>query len=74
MIEEAFGKRVSREDLEEILPDYSEIDKRMVDYMGTNMKSANEILNNIMDDEEKQRLEEVFLDLMAGIGRLMVAE
>ena len=60
MIEEAFGYRIAREAIEEILPNYREIDNRLADYEGTNVKAANELLNDIMNSQEKQRLEDAF--------------
>lgn len=68
MIEEAFGHRIARETFEEILPDYNKIDNQLVRYKGTNNKSANDLLNDIMNKEEKRRLENVFLEIMVGIG------
>lgn len=60
MIEEAFGYRISRGTFEEILPDYDKLDKQLASYNGTNNKAANNLLNDIMDKEEKWRLEEAF--------------
>lgn len=60
MIEEAFGRRVPQETFEEILPDYRMLDNQLSDYKGTNNKAANDLLNDIMDEEEKHRLEEAF--------------
>lgn len=60
MIEEAFGHRIARETFEEILPDYNKIDNQLVRYKGTNNKSANDLLNDIMNKEEKRRLENAF--------------
>lgn len=60
MIEEAFGHRVARETFEEILPDYYEIDNQLVKYKGTNNRLANDLLNDIMSNKEKRRLEDAF--------------
>ena len=60
MIDEAFGNRVSQETLEELLPDYREIDKKLIAYKGTNNRTANAILTEIMSIEERQCLEEAF--------------
>lgn len=60
MIEEAFGHRVSRETFEEILPDYNDIDNQLTKYKGTNNRLANILLNSIMNNEEKRRLEKAF--------------
>lgn len=60
MIEEAFGDRVSQETLQELLPDYREIDKKLIAYQGTNDKAADAILTDIMSMEERQCLEKAF--------------
>ncbi len=76
MIEEAFGHRVSRETIEEVLPDYCKIDRYLANYKGTNNKAASDILNNIMDEKEKWRLERAFFgnngwyQMINGIGMI----
>lgn len=76
MIEEAFGHRVARETFEEILPDYYKIDNQLASYKGTNNRLANDLLNDIMNDEEKRRLENAFFGnngwyrMINGIGMI----
>lgn len=76
MIEEAFGCRVSQETFEEILPDYCMLDDQLSNYKGTNNKAANKLLNDIMDEEEKHRLEEALFGnngwyrMRTGIGMI----
>lgn len=60
MIEEAFGYRVPRDIFEEILPDFCKIENQLAKYKGTNNRLANDLLNDIMNDEEKRRLEKAF--------------
>lgn len=60
MIEDAFGDRVSQETLENLLPDYWELDKKLITYEGTNDKAADVILTEIMSIEKRRCLEEAF--------------
>ncbi len=60
MIEEAFGYRIPKGTFEEVLPDYHILDEKLASYKGTNNRLANSLLNDIMDGEEKWRLEEAF--------------
>ena len=60
MIEEAFGYRIPKGTFEEVLPDYHILDEKLASYKGTNNRLANSLLNDIMDEEEKWRLEEAF--------------
>lgn len=60
MIEEAFGYKIPREALGEILPDYHKIDEKLIDYRGTNIRSANLLLADIMSEREKECLEKAF--------------
>jgi len=78
MIEEAFGYRISQETLEEVLGDYYKINKRLADYKGTNIRLANAILNDIMNEEEKLGLEQAFFGnngwyrVINGIGMIKI--
>ena len=60
MIEEAFGYKVPQDIFESVLQNYYKLDNLLINYKGTNIKSANILLNDIMTIEEKKVLEEAF--------------
>jgi hypothetical protein len=60
MIEEAFGYRLSQDILREVLPNYQDLNQKLISFAGTNCKRSNHFLNQIMNEKEKICLEKAF--------------
>lgn len=66
MIEEAFGSYFDFNNVVELWPNYSSDELKISNYIGTNIRRANILLNSILDDEEKKWLESLFFETKEG--------
>lgn len=60
MIVEAFEDRIDKSRIEEIWPDVSRDEEKIIAYSRTNIRCANIALNSIMTEQEKRCLESAF--------------
>ena len=66
MIEEAFDPSFDFYNVHELWSNYSVDEFKIRNYVGTNIRRANILLNSILDDDEKKWLEKLFFDTNEG--------